>query len=362
MQEYDREIEDILALYSEVTRSIAEEIELSLTPAEETRMAVARVVSPEAYGSYLKGRYEMARWTVLAERRAIEHFQESIRVDPSYAPAHAGLSYAYGILTQPLGQGDVQEGISLARAGYERALELDPELADAHSGFGWIHFFYDWDWDAAEREFRHAVELSPSSVDGHRGLGFFLAVMEHSGEAIPELERALELAPLALDTRVIVAEGFEFAREFERAIVECRYILELDPGFDRARAILERTYETLGRFEEAIETYAEGRLRADSSAGTLADIEDLRRMYASRGPLGYWEWWLQHTDTPGGRRQSALRMRALVALGRVDELMALLQRWYEERHGNMVLLRSPLYDPVRDEPRFQALLRKMGLE
>ena len=202
---YDRELGDVIFLLSELAQAIVGEINVTLIPTDERRLAGARPVDPEAYGLYLKGRYEMARWTPAAERRAIEHFQQSIRIDPSYAPAHAGLSYAYGILTQPLGQGDVREGISLARAGYERALELDPELAEAHAGLGYVHFFYGWDWSAAEREFRRALDLNPSSVDGRTGLGFFLAVMRRSGEAIPELERALELAPLAMDTRVVVA-------------------------------------------------------------------------------------------------------------------------------------------------------------
>ena len=358
---YERELGDVLLLLSELARAIVGEINVTLIPTEERRLAAARSVDPEAYGPYLKGRYEMARWTPAAERRAIEHFQESIHVDPSYAPAHSGLSYAYIILTQPLGSMDTRKGFSLARAAAERALELDPELSEPHANLGAIHFFYDWDWGAAEREFRRAVDLNPGFADGRSILGFFLAVMGRSREAIPELVRAMELDPLSLQTRIVVADGFVFAREFERAIAECRYILELDAGYNRACIILIRGYEALGRFEEAIETYAEGRHRADSSAATLADIEDLRRMYASRGPLGYWEWWLQHTDTPRGRQGSA-RTSALVALGRVDELMALLQRWYEERHGNMATLRSSDYDPVRDEPRFQALLRKMGLE
>ena len=168
---------------------------------------------------------------------------------------------------------------------------------------------------------------------------------------------ALELDPLSLLTRQTVAEGFYHAREFERSIAEWRNILELDPGFDRARWLLRQSYQMLGRFEEAIETYAERRLRVDSSATTLANIEELRRAYASRGPRGYWEWELEHTDFPGSRRTGAL-----AALRRVDELTTLLERWYEERHGSMPFLRSPQYDPVRDHPRFQAMLRKMGLE
>ena len=351
---YDRDLQNVLALHSDVARDIAKEIKALLTPENRTMLASEkRPVDPEAYDSYLKGRYEMARFTVAPTRRAVAHFQESIRIDSAYAPAYAGLSFAYGQLSGPLRGMDPREGTLLARAAAERALELDPELSEAHAILGMAHFFFDWDWEGAERDFRRAVELNPSSASGRWSLGLFLSIMGRSSEAISELEMALELDPLSLQTRVIVAEGFYRMGKFERAIAENRNILELAPGFGRARRFLILSYEASGRFEDAIETYAEFRLRADSSAATIADIEDLRRAYASRGSLGYWEWRLDHT----GRR-----VGALAALGRVDELIVLLEQWYEKRISALVDLRSPLYDPVRQDPRFQDLLRRMNLQ
>ena len=352
---YDRDLQSVLALHSDVARDIAKQIKAVLTP--EKPASEQRPVNQKAYDSYLKGRYEIDHFTVAPIKRAIAHFQESIRIDSAYAPAHAGLSTAYILLSQPLKGMDRHEGMPLARAAAERALELNYELSEAHAALGGVHFFYEWDWEAAERELRIAVELNPSSVWGRKILGFFLAVMGRSSEAIPELEMALELDPLSLQTRVIVAEGFYQTRKFERAITEYRNILELAPGFGRARWLLAMSYEALGRFEEAIENYAEGRLRADSSAATLKDIEDLRIAYANRGSIGYWEWRFERP----GRRGDFRRAEALAALGRVDELMALLEEWYEKRVGNMPFLRSPQYDPVRHEPRFQELLRRMNL-
>ncbi|MBI4521975.1 MAG: hypothetical protein HY701_14150 [Gemmatimonadetes bacterium] len=321
---YERDLANVLALQGEVARAIAQEIRARLAPEERTRLArEQRPVDPAAYDAYLKARFEMSRLTAAAMRRAIEHFQETIRLDPRYAPAHAGLSLAYILFSQPLGGGDNRKYLPLARAAAERALELDPQLAEAHANLGGVHFIYDRDWEAAEREYRRAVERDP----------------------------------LSLDTRTIVCEGFVHAREFERAMAECRNILELDPDFGRARAYLRRGYEGLGRFEGAIEVYAEGRLRADTSAAARGDIDALRRAFATRGAQGYWEWVLERSGGVGTNAS-----HALAALGRVDELLALLERWYEERSGNLCFLRDSPYDPVRDDPRFRAFLARLRLD
>lgn len=170
---FARELDDIFAIQRQIATAIANQLRITLSEGEEATLVTQRPVDPGAYDSYLKGRYEMVRFRRAAMGRAIEHFQESIRVDPGYAPAHAALSIAYTLFSQPLGGMANLEGLPLARAAAERALDLDTQLSEAHVGLGMVHFIYDRDWEAAEQEFRRAVDLDPNSARGRIYLGLF---------------------------------------------------------------------------------------------------------------------------------------------------------------------------------------------
>jgi tetratricopeptide (TPR) repeat protein len=335
--------------------------ERALTPQERARLARTRAVNPAAHEAYLKGRYYWARATEEAVRKSIEYFAEAVTKDPNYALAHAGLADAYNQLANPILE-IVPQGaiIPKVKTSATKALELDDNLAEAHISLGRIKFYYDWDWAAAEKDFRRAIELSPNNPYPHYIYGLLLSALGRHEEAIQESTRALASDPVALLVNGVGGLIYCFARQFETAEEQLRKTLQLEPNFMFAHWILGGLcLLPMGRYEEATAELQ----KAIALSGNVAH---------PRGLLGY-------AYAKLGRRDDALRVldeldelskqryvspvsRAFVYGGLGDERMfQQLEEAYQQRCSSLVWAKVfPHWDDMQAQPPFQDLLRRMN--
>ena len=360
-EEYERDLRDVLGLQRDVARSIARSIHVALTPQEEARLTAARRVVPESHDAYLKGRFYLSRMTEESIAAAIGLFEAAIAADPDSAEAYAGLAAAHqerGIW----GKTSVRETASRARAAATRALELDESLAEAHSVLGRILEIYDWDWAAAERELKRALELGGGEAGIHAAYATFLHVTRRFPEAIAEAEQARRLDPLSATLASNAGRIYYRARQHDKALACYKESLELDPALVPTYARLADVYLALGRYPEALAALDKGRAMAGSrqsrqSEGLAAVLAALGRRSEAEAILRELEEAARHSD------QVAYRV-ALVqtSLGHTDEAIRWLERAFEERSPVMFMLDVEMkFDPIRDDPRFQALLARMGL-
>jgi TolB-like protein/Tfp pilus assembly protein PilF len=357
---YDRDLRDVLSLQEEVAQAIATEIKVNLTPEERMTLASARPVNNEAHGLYLRGRFLWGKGTQEGLEKSVEYFQKAIEIDPNYAPAHAGLADAYGQLWF-LGDLPPAEGISKAKAAAAKALAINDKLADAHAALGWYLFAFDWDWSAAERELKLATHLNPSYSTAHRLYTEYLWSQGRFDEALSEAKRAVELDPLSLGPSSHIATTFYFARQYDRAIAQQRKTLELDPNFPYSHANIGESLDQEHMFTEAIAEFRKA-LALERNPKYLA--------------------WLGHAYAASGRRDDALQVLselkatsnqryvpsydvALVyaGLGDEDQAIGWLNRAYEEHSRGLCWIKvEPRLDPLRPDPRFQDLLRRVNLQ
>jgi len=361
-QEYDREMRDVLNVQGEVARAIAEQIQARLSAGEEAHLASVHPVDPEVHELYLRGRYYWNKRTPEALKKSIEYFQQAALKDPSYAPAYAGLADSYAML----GSGfyavlSPKEAYPKAEAAAMKALELDPNQAEPHTALAWSKTVFDWDWQGAEREFKRAIELNPDYANAHHWYGYYLIVMDRPTEAIAEYRRAVSLDPLSLIINADLGqEGLAGVGLYDQEMEQCRKTLEMDPNFAEAHICMVTSYEQRGMHKEAI---AEIREAIRLSRDNLAYIAALGRLYAAAGRrveavkiLNELNARSKHEYIPSG-----VFFDLCSALGEKDQAMAWLEKAYEERDSAMLQLRrvSPS-DPLRSDPRFQDLLRRMN--
>ena len=357
---YERDLRDILALQSDIARSIAREIHVKLTPQEAGRLATAQRVNPEAYEAYLKGRVHAGRFTPLEVVTAIQYFEEAVRQDPNYAQAHAWRAFCYFLLGQVLGHLPYGEAMRNAKEAALHALELDENVGYAHSVLGLIRTFYGWNWKEAEEEFRRAIELSPNDPLVHTAFAFLLTATRRPGEAFEEAQRAVELSPLDVLQREGLAEIFWLNRQHDRALEECKKILAIDPNFQQAYSVLKWNYDAKGMYREAVDALQEFLLLGGAPPET---VDSLARAYRNAGARGYFRWQLDSClkECPSGPVRSITLTTLYGRLGEMDKAFEWLEKAYQERGGELVFMQvSPDFDSLRDDPRFQSLLRRMN--
>jgi TolB-like protein/Tfp pilus assembly protein PilF len=352
---YDREFRDILGLHSDVARAITDEIKVAITPAEEARLARVRPVSPEAHEQYLKGQYHLnkGKWTSEDEgfKKAIEHFQEAIEIDPNHAQAYAVLAHSYGWLWFT-GFLPAEEAYSRFNPPLRKALELDDTLPEAHLVLAQKRFLFEWDWAGAETEYRRTIELNPSYAYARSSYASYLMAVGRFPEAIAEAKRAIQLDPLSLPARYTLGYMYYNARQYDRAIAHWQQTAELEPNDFRSPWELARIYEEMGRYEDAVRSHQEAMILWGAPA---EEIAALGRSYSISGPEGYLLW---HLETMN-RSYEIARIHEL--LGDKEQALAWLEKAYEKRDGPLFFLKvSPLWDPLRSDTRFQDVLRRMN--
>jgi TolB-like protein len=359
-ESYERDLRDVLALQSEVARAIANEIRLKLTPQEQTRLASARPVNPEAYRLCLLGRFHWNKRTEEGFKNAIDHFQRALEIDPGYAPAYAGLADSY-ICLSDRGFLPPKEAIPRGKAAAQKALEIDESLAEAHTSLALAYWEYDWDWPACEREYKRAIELNPNYATAHQWYALYLSAMKRHAEALAEAQRAQQLDPLSPIISVGVAlYGYFYTRQYDEAIRRLRDTLSLFPDFAVAYFSLGGAYVASGTYQEAIVAYQKARSLSGASA---AEVAALGQAYAKGGIRGYYLWELRRLREESKHRYvRAVAFAYLFAgLGEKDQAFSYLEKAYEDRDYQLNLLQiSPRFDPLRSDPRFQDLLQRMN--
>ena len=353
-ESYEGDTRDVLALQEEIARDVAKKIKVALTPEEQIRLASARSVNPEAYELYLKGRYEWNKRTQAGLKKGLEYFQRAINLDPTYALAYSGIADSYTMLANNrfVSGSEVYSG---AKAAALKALELDPNSAETHTSLAYVLFCYEWDPEAAMKELRTAIELNPNYATAHHWYAVILAEIGQSEEAMREMEQARKLDPLSVRISANVGHLLYLRRQYDQAILETRKALELEPNDRMTHERLGETYLQMGMSKEALAEY-----RLISSSDELDP--GLVCAYAAAGnrkeALRILSWLKQKSK----REYIApyYMIRAYTALGEKDEALAWLQKGVETYSGGMDRLKvDPAFDPLRGDPRFQKLLRRM---
>jgi len=351
----------VRALQAEVAGAIARQINVVLTAGELGRLAPTGTVSPEAYGFYLKGRYAWNHRTQEGLDSAIRYFTQAIGEDPGYAAAFAGRADTYALLgLASFGALPPREAMTRAKAAAEKALELDESLAEAHTSLAWVRFRYDWDFTAAERGFRRAVELNPGYATAHQWYSIYLANLGRHDEALVEAQRALELDPLSPLMHRNLGNIHYLARRFEKAEAEAREAVELDSRALASRLLLVRILSGRGELQDAIEA-CEQIPPPERNDETLVL---LGYAYARAGHRSRAQELQRQLLAASRPRPAAANHLALmhVGLGETDAALRELERAVAERLDYVVGLKTnPLLDPLRSDPRFRALLRRVGL-
>jgi eukaryotic-like serine/threonine-protein kinase len=360
---YDGNLRNVLTLQSEVARGIADQMRVTITPQEEARLTRVQPVDPEAYDAYAKGRFSWNKFTAEGFRDAINFFQKAIDKAPTYALAHAGLADVYRTLPY-YASADPREAFPKSRAAANRALELDETLAEPYTTLGWTTAAYEWNWSRAEQYFRRAVELKPSYAVGHMTYAHFLAWEGRFEEAIAADLRARELDPLSPRIMSHLGLMYYLARHYDRAIELYEETLTRYPNFARVRWDLGRAYYEKGQYQRAITEFEEAiRAPGQSGGGSATSIAELARALAKVGRREEALKILRELENERKRGyRSALNIASIyVALDDKEQVFRWLGRAYEARDADMILLKVlPAWDPVRADPRFQDLLRRVG--
>ena len=362
VQDYEREMRDVLDLQSEIAQAIARQIQIKMTPAEQARLASTHPVRPKAFDQYLQGRY--LYWNKRTEEnldKAIEHFQTAIKEDSNFAQAHVGLADCYNALgTVAVGKLLPMEARRLAETAAAKALELDPALADAHTALGYVKH-YNWNWTAAEQDFKRALELNQNYANAHNFYASYLMSKGLVNESIAASNRARELDPFSLS--ISAQRGFllENARRYDEAIEQLRSVIAMDSNHYQAYWMLSHTYAAKGQFEEAI---AAAQKAVDLSARSPGALGILGLAYGLDGRKTEAKNILNELLKLNETRYvtPAAMVNVYIGLGDKDQAFVWLEKAFEERSNYVAYLKVfPIVDPLRSDPRFNDLMRRVGL-
>lgn len=356
-ESYDRDLSDILALQADVAHTIAGEIRVKVTPQERGNLATAGTGNSDAYDSYLKGRYYWSRFNDADNQKAISYYQRAIEIDPNYALAYAGLADVYHEVS------DVppREVVPKSRAASEKALQLDESLAEAHSSLGWVKWIYYWDWPGAEAEFRRAIQLNPNYSTAHGMYAEYLDSMGRFAEAAKERETAKQLAPVEPILYHNSGEHFIYTRDFDKAIAQYKEALQLVPTFFLAHGGLSQAYALKGAWKECVQ-------HMEESAEQSGHPELAARIKAANRQAGYRAAMQVQLENIRQQRSRGVWVASdseawfYLMLGQKDRALVALDQAVEEGDPAVTALQvDPVYDSIRSDPRFQALVNKVGL-
>jgi TolB-like protein/DNA-binding winged helix-turn-helix (wHTH) protein/Tfp pilus assembly protein PilF len=362
-RQYDRDLSNLLSLQDEIAQEITGEILLALGERPNRTghaLASSPGISPqsyEAYDLYLQGRYFWNKRTSQGFQQAVQCFEQSVAKDPTYARSYAGLADTYALMSA-YDVAPPSELIPKARAAALKALELDEQLAEAHVSLALIAQNYDWDWQTSEKEYRRAIALDPNYATAHHWYAEHLALLGRFEEAFLEMQRARQLDPLSLIIQTDNAAILYFSRQYDPAIVQFRAVLEMEPNFPRAN-MLAYAYVQEGRFADA-----------------LADVENWSRVDNSYWPWAVGAYVYGRAGQPAQARRALEKLQLLnrrqidpfvfvspyIGLGDKDRALAWLDKAVAGHSPGLTALKvDPIYDPLRNDPRFQEFLRRVGL-
>ncbi len=361
-EEYDREMHDILALQAEVARDVTQAIRVNLPG--QAGLPTSRPVDPEAHEAFLKGRYYWAQLSCEGFLKARNYYQRAIDKDGQYAIAYAGLADAYFKIADFHCLPDWQGNVANAKAATVKALQLDSNLGEAHASLGVLLMLYDWDWPNAEKEYKRAIELSPNYETAHSWYGMSLLAMGRPQEALAQLQIAHQLDPVALLTNYIWGMALYSLRQYGAAADETRQIMEMYPRFTEIHGLLASIYEVQGRDNDAVSEW----LQAEAGWGTRAThLAEYRASYNRGGMRNYWS---EHVKLARRSMKNpayeicGIGITTLVLAGEMETALQCAEQLNRNQIGNEMvegLLLDPRLDQLRSQPRFQTVLRRVGL-
>jgi TolB-like protein/DNA-binding winged helix-turn-helix (wHTH) protein/Flp pilus assembly protein TadD len=359
-QSYEGNFRDTLTVQNQVARTIAEEIRIEVTPREQAALKSAKIINPEAYEAYLKGRYSWNQRTAEGLKKAVEYFNVAIAKDPNYAAAYSGLADTYALL------GDWQytvmpatEAMPRALAAARKALQLDDSLGEAHASLAFCLEGFEWDFAGADKEYLRAVELSPGYATAHHWYAWHLSLMGRNKEAVAEMEKAVNLDPVSPVVNADLAELLLIVHLPDESIQQSRKTIDMNPGFAFAHNQLAQAYIEKQMFGEAIvELQLAIRLAGDSPIF----IANLARAYAGSNRKAEAAGLLNTLKKRSIRGSALVEEIAMIytALGEKDQAILWLEKGYEGRFNPGVLER-PCFDALRSDSRFQDLVHRIGL-
>ncbi len=362
-ERFDRELEDVFTIQEEIAHMIVNALKIKLVRKAETPLVERSTENIKAYNLFLKGRYCWNKRTEAALKQCVNYFEQAIEIDPDYMLAYCGLADAYALLgIAEYGALPPMEVMPKAKAAAVKALEIDNTLAEAQTTVAHVKAFFDWDFTGADKEFNRAIELNPNYPFSHHWYALYLSAMERHDEAIAEEKRAQELEPLSLIINKNVGTIFYYARKYEQAIEQYKKALELDPDFARTHFFLGLAYISNSMFEEAI---AEIKKAITFSGENTVMLALLASAIAMSGKKDEATKILKDLKKRLKRGYVPSFNLAILYMGLDEKASAFewLEKAYQERSSWLVSLKvEPILDGLRSDPRFTALLEKVGLE
>jgi tetratricopeptide (TPR) repeat protein/TolB-like protein len=357
----ERPATEVQALVAGIAAAVAGAMNHSMSEDATRRLSAVRAVRPDVYEAYLKGRYEWNRRTEPSLRRAIDYYQSAIRMDPTYAPAEAALADCYNQLgTVMVGTGSPSQFRPLAAAAAMKALQIDGSLSEAHATLGYIRH-YEWRWLDSEREFTQAIRLNPSNALAHVWYANLLASLRRIPEALREVDRGRELDPFSLVVSTNVGWTLSYAGRLDEAIAQYRKVLAIEPAYAQAHMRLGGALEQAGRYEEALAEFEETARLTGNGLPSRTAIAGACASMGRRADAGVL---LDAILRDAGRRYVSPSSIAEVyeKLGQVDAAFEWMERAYAERSNHIAYLAVESHRAMRGDPRYAALMHRVGLE
>ena len=358
-EQYSKKVSDLLSVQRDIAKEITGNLRLTLSGEEQSRVGKHYTDNAEAYKLYLQGRFYWNKRTEESYQTAIDYFRQAIEKDPNYALAYTGIADCYSFLSSQ-GIRSPQDVFPLAKEAATKAIQIDSSLSEAHTSFGYVKLYYDWDWAGAEQEYKRAIELNPNYGTPHHGYAYLLISSGRTEEAISEIKKAEAIDPLSVVFQTDHGEYYYFARRPDEAIDQLRKAVDMDPSFVRAHFLMGRALIQKGHCDEGIDE-------------TLK-AEKMERVGEQLG-------WIAQEYAACGRKAEAQKvMNELLALskdhyvsphwfaatqaglGNKEEAFKWLDQAIDRRFGPMIYLKvNPIWDPLRSDPRFAERLRRVGL-
>ena len=362
-EQYERKMAELLATQREIATEIAQKLRLKISGNNEKGLTKHYTENNEAYQLYLKGRFYWNKRSEEGMRKSLEYFQQAIERDPNFALAYSGLADAYDLLAAPDAAGGMaaNEAMPKAKAAALKALEIDDALAEPHVSLAHVKYYYDRDWATAEREYKRAIELNPNYPTAHQWYAVYLMSAGRFDEALAETRRAQELEPLSLPINMTLGWILLNARQYDQSIEQLRKTLEIDPNFILTHHRLGLVYEQKGMYDEAI---AEFRQVRNLSAGKPLGVAPLARAYALSGKRAEAQKTLAELQKISEQHYVSPASIAIIyaALGDKDQAFVWLEKADKERDGLLARLKvDPRFDSLRSDPRFNDLVKRVGL-
>jgi serine/threonine protein kinase/Tfp pilus assembly protein PilF len=367
-RQFQYSISDLSRAQDDLASAILDKLKLGLNRTEGTRLAKPPTDNSEAYQLFLQGRYHWNQRTPVGIRKSIEFFRQATEKDPNFALAYAGLADAYN-MSSVLGVLTPRESSPAAKAAASKALVLDSRLAEAHAALGLVKSHYEFDFPGAQSEFLKAIELNPNYANAHLFYaGGYLTPMGRHAEAIAEMKKALEIDPLSSPLNNLMGNTYVWAGEYQKAVQQFEHTIDLDPTFPMTHFFVASCLTEIGKYEQAIEETQKGELLAGARPEeAAAEAAEFRKAFQTGGQKGYWQKNLDATlmayKQAGTGYFPALGLAGAYAkVGDKQQALEWLQKSYEERGGNITLVKYlPEFNSLHGDPRFADLLRHIGL-